>query len=75
MKIHIITPPNTVDFRVQEAIAHHPDASLVENIIYLKDKKIAIYEKVIDGVEVTIIEKPWYISQALINQHLNELFA
>ena len=75
MKIHIITPPHTVDSRVQKAIGRHPDVSLRENIIYHKGKQVAGYEKVSNGVEVTVIDKPWYISQSLIESRLRELFA
>ena len=75
MKIHITTPLNTVKKRVQEAVETHPDVSLHENIIYLKDKPIARYEIVFNGVEVTVIDRPWYISKSLIESRLRELFA
>jgi len=75
MKIHIITQTCTLNSRIQEAVDRYPDISLLENTLYLKGKQIARYEEVANGVEVTVIDKPWYISETLIEFRLRELFA
>lgn len=74
MKIYISTSPYMVDDKIKSTVDSYPDISLNNNTIYHKDRQLAIYEKVVGGVEVTVLDRPWYISKSFIESRLLEFF-
>ena len=75
MKINIITPPEDVKRKVTEASSQHSDIKVIEQSIHYKGKEVATYQVTNKGVEVSVTDKPWYISKSLIESRLRELFA
>jgi hypothetical protein len=75
MKFFIKTKTETVDIRVAKAVDKHPHASFLGNTVYLKGNPIACYTKISTGVEIFILNKPWYITESFVKYHLRKLFS
>lgn len=75
MKINIVTNPTDAKEKIAIASNKHPDIKMIGNAIHHQGKQVAHYQIISTGIEITVTDKPWYISKALIESRLRELFA
>lgn len=74
MNIIIITNPNIVDKKAQQAALSNPNVTIEERVVRFNNKRIAHYVLLPNGVEITVTDRPWYISEKLIEARLRALF-
>lgn len=75
MKITIQTNPADAERRISCAAIGNPDVSLIGSHVHYKGKRVANYQIVSNGIEVAVTDKPWYITEALIESQLRALFS
>ncbi|MCL1148068.1 hypothetical protein L2747_18860 [Shewanella marinintestina] len=75
MKITILTNPSDAERRISRAAIGNPDVSLIGTHVHYKGKRVADYRVVHKGIEVNVTDKPWYITDALIESRLRALFS
>lgn len=75
MKITIKTNPADAERRISRAAIGNPDVNLIGTHVHYKGKRVANYQVVSEGIEVNVTDKPWYITEALIESRLRALFS
>ncbi|WP_394391019.1 hypothetical protein [Shewanella woodyi] len=75
MKIMIETNPADAERRISRAAIGNPDVSLIGTHVHYKGKPVANYQVIPEGIEINVTDKPWYITEALIESRLRALFS
>ena len=75
MKINIVTNPTDANTKITQAAGKHPDIQIIGKSIHHQGKQVAHYHITPTGIEITVTDKPWYITESLIEARLRELFA
>lgn len=75
MKILIQTSSVDAHQRVLCASIGNPDLSVTGLNIYFKGKHVAEYLLVPEGIQIHVVDRPWYIPEAFIESRLREFFS
>ncbi|MGI2000123.1 hypothetical protein [Shewanella frigidimarina] len=75
MKVTILMNPADAERRINRATIGNPDVNLIGSHVHYKGKRVATYQIVSNGIEVAVTDKPWYITEALIESRLRALFS
>ncbi len=75
MKILIQTTSSDAHQRILRASIGNPEISVTGLNIYFKGKHVAEYSLVSEGIEIHVMDRPWYIPEALIESRLRAFFS
>lgn len=75
MNILIQTTSSDAHQRILRASIGNPDISVTGLKIYFKSKHVADYSLVPEGIEIHVIDRPWYIPEALIESRIRAFFS
>ena len=73
MKIQIKT--QNPQQKINKAVIANPDVTLICQQVLYKGKAVAKYQLNDDNIEITVTDKPWYVTDSMIKTKLNEIFS